>query len=223
MLIEFIYCGKVDVKSSELEKFQKVLKNLKIESLRSEPKPQKVKFEAKPSTSNHIEPIVRIKEEVDDEDSSGVVIEVQMEEDGEVHYSDNSDGEYKPPRKRVKPLGNEIMTTTIPLTMHAPRRRTRIEDVVKKDEAKMWMDLRPEICPFCNKKAKTNKHRNEHVKYCSENPDRIVSKCPYCDKSFCDPYYVRKHVRTIHSEVMPNNSAMLSDMFQVQEEGFNFN
>lgn len=61
-----------------------------------------------------------------------------------------------------------------------------------------FMNENPGICPFCKKQFKTPKHRNEHVKYCFQNPNRIVSVCPLCDKNVCDPYYLRKHMKNVH-------------------------
>jgi hypothetical protein len=78
------------------------------------------------------------------------------------------------------------------------RRRVTMSTVVKDEAARQFMERNPLTCPFCKKLSTLTKHRNEHVKYCIKNCDRIESKCPYCDKSFCDPFYVRKHVRAIH-------------------------
>lgn len=208
MLMEFIYCGKVNVKETELVKFNKTLKNLRIEAMSGG---DGIKKEV------NDDDVVEIKEELDeDDDDSNLITELHIKEDGEIPDYGSSDGEYLPPskRKRVSTTaasGSSSNYAAVPFRLPGDpafqKRRIRVEDVIKSEEHKMWFDLRPEICPFCSKKAKTNKHRNEHVKYCTENPDRIVSQCPFCNKSFCDPYYVRKHCKNIHADMLGLNSS----------------
>lgn len=70
-----------------------------------------------------------------------------------------------------------------------------------------FMNENPGICPFCKKHFKTPKHRNEHVKYCFQNPNRIVSVCPLCDKNVCDPYYLRKHMKNVHGNETASSSS----------------
>lgn len=186
----------MDVKGSEVEKFQKILKNLRIESIRCE------NLKAENGDES-----VRIKEEVVDEEEE----EEANDEDGEVfaYLSDSNECQPTPKRQRVAPSTSKNSSSE-----NARKRRVKIEDVVKNKQVKLWFDLRPDTCPFCNKKAKTTKHRNEHVKYCSENPDRIISRCPHCSKSFCDPYYIRKHIRTVHADLLnQSHSQNISDAF----------
>lgn len=102
----------------------------------------------------------------------------------------------QPPRKVRK-----LIRPMRPNIDFSPRKpRVKLYNVIKNEKVKKFMELNPQICPFCKKISKSNKHRNEHVKYCVSNPDRIISKCPHCSKSFCDPYYVRKHMKTIHGD-----------------------
>lgn len=215
-MMEFIYCGKVDVENQDVHKFQKILKNLRIDSIKTDDTITSSFFDSN---------VVKIKEEKVDEVvepsyDDEQIEDIDMDDDDENYLTEgdsrSGDGEYIPMRTATSQRMAKIRQNFVKTLSARPRPpglmrmqsqgtskpRTRIENVVKDDEAKAFMDLHPEICPFCKKKAKTLKHRNEHVKYCSENPDRVVSKCPYCDKSFCDPYYVRKHVKTIHSKVM---------------------
>lgn len=201
--MEFIYCGKVNVKETELGKFNKILKNLRIESMRS------MTHALKPEATNEV---IKIKEEAVDDDD---LVRVAQEEGEIPDFSEGSDDEYQPPGKRQCTASGSTSNYypnishpyLLPSDPGFQKKRIKIDDVVKNEEHKMWLELRPEICPFCNKKAKTQKHRNEHVKYCSQNPDRVVSNCPFCAKSFCDPYYVRKHCKNTHAEMLLSNSS----------------
>jgi hypothetical protein len=78
------------------------------------------------------------------------------------------------------------------------RPRIKLHSVVKSEKARKLLVQFPLSCPFCKKKSKSLKNRNEHVKYCPNNPHRIDSKCNICLKSFCDPYYVKKHLINVH-------------------------
>lgn len=215
--MEFIYCGKVDVEDKDVLRFQKILKNLRIESTRVE------------EDFSYLNPEIKIKEEKID-DVSEIDYGMEKVEDYDMDYESlmeddetkSGDGEYSPmttANQRIAKIRQNLSKTLAagtqssffsktskqrtqsPFFSKTPKTRTRVEMVVKDDDNKAFMDLHPLICPFCRKKAKTMKHRNEHVKYCSENPDRVVSKCPYCEKSFCDPYYVRKHIKTLHADI----------------------
>lgn len=79
--------------------------------------------------------------------------------------------------------------------------------VVPSKVLQKFMNENPGICPFCKKHFKTPKHRNEHVKYCFQNPNRIISVCPLCDKNVCDPYYLRKHMKNVHGNEATSSSS----------------
>lgn len=81
-----------------------------------------------------------------------------------------------------------------------------VERVVPSKKFQQFMADNPLICPFCSKYFKTSKHRNEHVKYCFSNKNRIISLCPLCKKSVCDPYYLRKHLRNVHGKAAESQS-----------------
>lgn len=95
-----------------------------------------------------------------------------------------------------------------PYTIHRKLEgKIHLGRVVPSKVLQNFMNANPGICPFCKKQFKTSKHRNEHVKYCFQNPNRIVSVCPLCDKNVCDPYYLRKHMKNVHGNEATSSSS----------------
>lgn len=248
-MMEFIYCGKVEIEEKDVARFQKVLKNLRIESIRLDPMrfdhlqppPKRFEIPQMSMTQNqpndtqmsYFDPDIKIKEEkVDETIEFGNERVVDWDRDYEFEDDDSKseNGEHSGDFKsilntqRVAMIRQNLSKNLsprpeVPFYLQIPRQRVRVDSVIKRNEDRIFMDENPDLCPFCKKRAKTSKHRNEHVKYCTENPDRVVSKCPYCEKSFCDPYYVRKHIRTIHSEIagVKNEESFHMNMSGMQE------
>lgn len=217
--MQYIYCGKVDIKESEVLPFKKILSTLKIEinledhhRISSHPhtKPAATVTSNQNQQQDQSVNEIQIKEEKFDDDENCVQVldsefmdcssdyqapEIDMSSPSlSQNYSLPNLHSFKP--SRTPRIGRISNGHEAPLSRH----RTKLEAVVRSRDHRHFMDLNPLDCPFCMKTSSTNKHRNEHVKYCTLNPDRIVSKCHYCDKNFCDPYYVRKHMKTIHGD-----------------------
>ncbi len=55
-------------------------------------------------------------------------------------------------------------------------------------------------CGFCGKNFTQRRYCQEHMKTCSENPNKEVFKCLYpgCDKQFCVRKMLNKHMRKEH-------------------------
>jgi hypothetical protein len=180
MILEFIYCGKIDVGQEHFQDFTKTLKLLKLEY----------------EVENFLEVQLKIKEE--------------PEEANELFYQETGDSGANGYSKVMKGRENIKHHKNRAASKFKDSPRILVKNVVKSNSARLFMITHPDVCPFCQKRASNPKHRNEHVKYCSENPDRVVSKCPYCGKNFCDPYYVRKHIRSIHAEHFVKTEPQLS-------------
>ncbi|XP_070496642.1 protein bric-a-brac 1-like [Chironomus tepperi] len=215
-LMQYIYCGKVDVKDTDIAPFKKILTTLKIEinieDTRQHPKTSATVTATVTSNPKRHDSYneIQIKEEKVDDDENCI----QVFQDSEFMdcSTDYQQPELESPkqssfRQRFSlPQLQQIKSQKSPRIARVSagqemsRHRTKLDNVVRSKEHRRFMDLNPLDCPFCMKTSSTNKHRNEHVKYCTMNPDRIVSKCYYCDKNFCDPYYVRKHMKTIHAD-----------------------
>lgn len=243
LMIQYMYCGSVDVIPEEIETFRKVLKSLEMD------------FDCDEFNEN--EKVEEDNEEVDDEDffeidtnetADIIDLEEPMWSDVKIKNEPQSDDESvvdeedKPDSLMVASLLSKSLPDArrkFPIVIHnttidhkpsqSPKRllisnqvsiqrrimsnpssqpqlrqnsslfrQMTIDRVVPVKKLQQFMKVNPGKCPFCNKNFKTSKHRNEHVKYCFENPHRVISKCSLCQKSVCDPYYLRKHMRNVH-------------------------
>lgn len=216
-MMEFIYCGSVDIPDLEVEEFTKVLESLQIE------------FHQDVKSDVDLALDMADTDSEDDENSSTAVmsdrdfedlIDVEQPVWNDVTIKDEPvDEEYleEPSEEVVRPMDTQInipdekRVSQISRVQVFPTRtyiqskqlikmpeKISVERVVPNKKLQQFMLDNPAVCPFCNKIFKTPKHRNEHVKYCVTNPHRVVSRCPLCNKSVCDPYYLRKHMRNIH-------------------------
>lgn len=172
-IVEFIYTGSVTVEEKNIQQLQKIFKQLRLESIKADDETEFKGFEDTRKFA-FLEQL-----ELTGRDLKKTESTIALEQ--ETSY---------PPLRRRFPTILRRMTS---------QRRVTIDSVVKGQRARTFMEMFPINCPFCMKKAKNQKHRNEHVKYCIKNPDRVISTCPLCDKNFCDPYYVRKHLIHVHS------------------------
>lgn len=193
-VMTYIYCGTVDIPEQEVKIFRSILDSLKIQYEEDdddgdfgEPEPEQSTFE----TSSAF-PSFTIKEEPKDDFSIDFSNDLEMEAldensseppEGQNIFQEFTNKEPKPLAIRFQPA----VDGKVSLGRVVPNRKTQ-----------QFMVDHPMICPFCRKYFKTTKHRNEHVKYCFDNPNRVVSNCPICGKSVCDPYYLRKHMRNVH-------------------------
>lgn len=184
MILELIYCGKVEVNQQDILQFLKTLENLKIVLKNVEYIDAKSKQKILEESSNHEEPEDEIfyeetecnlTSEIDDKPTpelittaKEIIIEYKKVEQKKISKS--------PPENRRKSS------------------RTRVKNVVKEKTAKDVTEKHPDICQFCRKKAKSK----NHVKYCINNPNRVISYCVYCFRSFRDQHSVKIHMRTIH-------------------------
>lgn len=181
LIMDFIYLGRVDVKEKDAQKFQKMLKDLKIESKVYETA-KEIKLE---DNSDAIDDNILIEEDLSV--GCGKFEPIDASENVDLGTFDLTESNQQS-RKAIQAKPPILF----------PSQRITIESVVLNDQVKKFMAENPITCPFCWKEATSLKHRNEHVKYCRCNPNRVISKCPLCEKNFCDPYYLRKHLRLMH-------------------------
>lgn len=221
-MMQFIYCGSVDIMSEEVAAFEKVLESLKIKFVQPTEESDEESYVDDKEFEDMIDvdrpewAEVQIKTEPDDEAGSIVKDYSVIKEQQEQEKDDDSDGsfaevaqdpssEHKYAQCQPRMIRRVIRPSFItarPLDDIFRRNQNSIslDRVVPSKKIQGLMFAHPEFCPFCEKHCKTNKHRNEHVKYCFSNPHRVVSMCPLCHKSVCDPYYLRKHMRNVHGK-----------------------
>lgn len=223
--MEYIYCGIVVVTKENAESFRKSLEMFRIEFEQDEDDDGEDDGEDDEDAESHnfddisdveiLEPEIQDVIDVEDEEWDDAKVKVEpgvKEEKPEEFIVEALD---PPQEKRPEIAKLPFKPSTFRRLVHYPHKfkkisqkiirvqpnpdgKISVERVVPSKKLQQFMSDNPQICPFCNKFFKTSKHRNEHVKYCFDNPDRIVSRCPLCGKSVCDPYYLRKHLRKIH-------------------------
>lgn len=220
-MMQFIYCGNVDIKAEEVAEFKKLLESLKIEFDQAsdesiegglsdnESYVDDKDFEDMIDVDEPVwADVTKIKKEPEDE-ASAVILEEQEEENDSEHSSDvaqDPSSEHKYALSQPLPIRSSFIVRRVfaPSASHNIFKKNitpiSLDRVVPSKRHQHFMNVNPETCPFCEKLCKTSKHRNEHVKYCFINPNRIVSVCPLCAKSVCDPYYLRKHMRNVHGD-----------------------
>lgn len=274
-MLQYVYCGNVDVESEDIEGFEKVLESLKIEYDIEGPDDGE-EFSDDEFQNNEVTPNVAeitghgeyCEMDIEEPKWSEIVVkqEPKDEDDNKSAVVASTSTAAKQPAAVPKPLPtiprfikitnqpnhfkrvmitqhpsftlNKTLTPEVKPILNRPihhqirkvintqkppqlspairfqmspggklEGKIHLGRVVPSKVLQKFMNENPGICPFCKKHFKTPKHRNEHVKYCFQNPNRIVSVCPLCDKNVCDPYYLRKHMKNVHgNEAMSSSS-----------------
>lgn len=222
-IMTYIYCGTVNIAQNEVETFRSILESLKIEFEQGsddddseaeiiEPEfEETIDLEEPSFESSTIYPDVSIKEEPKDNEYQDIKEEAVPEMEA---LDDDHEAKTQDERVRIQQFRKIINFPTrfakpVQKIIHVQPTadgKISVERVVPNKKLLKFMNENPSLCPFCRKQFKTTKHRNEHVKYCFDNPNRIVSNCPICGKSVCDPYYLRKHLRNVHGQSSVNSS-----------------
>lgn len=202
LMLQYIYCGTVDMSLNAVAEFREFLNLLKIEFVQNDEDEDDNDYD---SELEIIEPPPPEIIDVEEPTWSDNTVKVELKEEPKPAVDDcivesldqAQDMETEPEATRAVIFPKKPSQRIIRMKPN-PVGKISVERVVPSRKMKEFMNENPQTCPFCRKLFKTTKHRNEHVKYCFDNPDRIVSKCPLCSKSVCDPYYLRKHLRTVH-------------------------
>lgn len=215
-MVQYVYCGTVDISLHDVASFREVLSSLKIQFDLNDDENEECENDSESGEVEIIEPPP--PETIDVEDpswSDDTKVKIEKNEENSEQLEENYLGESfdvgvemetEPPKLTAAPHIRRVMTfpnkpsQKITRLTPNPEGKISVRRVVPSLRTQQFMKAEPNICPFCMKKFKTSKHRNEHVKYCFDNPNRIVSTCPLCSKSFCDPYYLRKHLRVVHGK-----------------------
>lgn len=204
--MEFIYCGKVTIERKESERFKKCLENLRID-IKTEK--SQVNFENLTPPSKH-KPVENEKLTEDCCPDEQMIEEVNLgemaardrlfvdaihikEEQSSDYKCESSSDESEKERKPKKRSAASSNTKKIGLKVFD------IRMFVKSKEAWKFMKENPYSCPFCDKVVNRKKGRNTHVKFCKENPDRLNSDCPFCQKTLGTPYALKLHISSHHN------------------------
>lgn len=197
-MLQYVYCGTVDISLGEVEAFRELLDSFKIEFAMND-EDDEDRDDDNDSEPEIIEPPPPEVIDVEEQTWSDSYVKVEIKEDDSAADSINQAQEAGPAPVPVIQRVHVLKSVQKPSNKNAfPVGKISVKRVVPSKQMQQIMSQNPKFCPFCGKLFKTSKHRNEHVKYCFENPDRIVSQCPMCNKSVCDPYYLRKHIRLVH-------------------------
>lgn len=186
LILEYIYCGQIELPPDDIEEFKKLAESLEINvgaSLQEkvgadvpdpEPLPHMMSQDLQANVSSTI----------DDSMSFG---------------SDETMGHVIPPSstrqtlsiKSVKSLCTEERE---PTAGKQPLRSVR----AKSDAATRLAFLNSTVkCVYCDGKIR-EKDRNYHHKFCWKNPNRVQSNCKECKKKFDVPSKLRQHISRSH-------------------------
>ncbi|CRL08089.1 CLUMA_CG020825, isoform A [Clunio marinus] len=201
-LMQYIYCGYIDIESSEVNEFQKLLNSMNVEYIREDIAKE----------DNQILITSFTEDSIDENDITSMTLSERQENEEREAYDFPEDlqaeDESPQPIHNLQLYNNRTSTSSI--KSNPPKEKSgfsinmegkhSVKRVVPSQKFQNFMFKNPTICPFCNKFFNTTKHRNEHVKYCFDNPNRVVSQCKICSKSVCDPYYLRKHMKNVHGK-----------------------
>lgn len=186
LMLEYIYCGQVDLEADDVREFNEVAKSLKIN--------------------------VEFKVPGAEEDTNATVSSTNQDRSMSLLNSDESIeasfGGLKTKNKQSKPLTISSFTslsskgTKRPSTDTATVRQNVPKKKLKRDmereklaKAEGWPK-----CDHCNN-VYHPKHHLFHQKHCWENPNRIVSDCKICGQKFDIPAYLRTHMDKNHPGV----------------------
>lgn len=212
----YIYCGTVDIAENEVEIFRNILDSLKINyDVEDE---GDADFDHTGTTEHEEESSLSLQESSDFPSFS---IKEEPKDEFSIEYTEHHESvmdieDSKPQNDKTDFLNLLNFPEKIQPVPKVLRFQPSIDGkismgrVVPNRKLQQFMTENAMLCPFCRKLFKTTKHRNEHVKYCFDNPNRIVSNCPICKKSVCDPYYLRKHLRNVHGQASDTPTATSS-------------
>lgn len=211
LILEYIYCGRVDLSPEEVDEFKKVAESMKINvAFNVEPEPSIESHQEKMSqdlmtgvsSTNAKDEEMNSLTEGDDsmepsyedlmeplESSAPMTLSIASVKSLSSHPQKHSPDSIKngPPLKRIK-IKQESCS---PIKIRIPTKRT-------------IPATKPDIsisgqCIYCDSSIR-EKDRNYHQKFCWNNNSRVVSDCPICPKKFQFPPKLRQHIAKAHPE-----------------------
>lgn len=199
LILEYVYCGTVDLATEDVEEFKRVASSMEI----------KVSFnDEHGQTSDHNEELMMSQETIDD---------------GEMPFEEEEDDTMQPSYEDIMGIPESSLTiSSVESLSRGPKRLGRTlselkeEPLMKKTKTSQEPDNRMMLltrkpaktlhipvvpangqCVYCDKPVR-EKDRNYHQKFCWKNLNRITSNCSICARKFEFPSKLRLHFKTSH-------------------------
>ena len=182
LVLEFVYCGQVDLSREDVKEFRKVANNLKIELKQKLPATQPLSDDTiteKMSTSVMADFSTSSQDMLYSDDGAMDPSYEELMEASTIPFSiasvksTNQDNE--PPSKKSKTLDPSDEK------VNSARKRTMGK------------------CRFCDRELQ-KRDQNYHQKHCWKNANRFPSDCGICQKSFEMPSRLTVHMKRHHPE-----------------------
>lgn len=180
LILEYIYCGEVDLAPENVTEFKRVAQSLQIV----------VKFNIEDPEIDDTLPRQMSQDML--ADSSTIEHEMSLEEDEVVDYEckmeRSDDSQPGLTIASVTSLNSISPTDTAGAKLKPQSRRIRVGYTYKSATIS---------CVYCDKEIR-ERDKNSHQKFCWSNPKRIVSDCTLCSKQFTVPSKLRLHIERQH-------------------------
>lgn len=221
LILEYVYCGRVDLEQKDLESFKKVAESLQIKVEFNLPPP-----ESEPKTLTEMMSQDTLSSTiVDHEMHTDLSWESDMESDFDLMQTSGVapltidsliDSEQKLNNRRSLNL-RKIKSKYEPALKkikidHEPRqslssvikRRTEVKMNIPTRVPVPHIDLKDSICVYCDHNIR-EKDRNYHQKFCWKNPSRVESNCNLCHRKYEYPAVLKRHMQKAHLDQTINS------------------
>lgn len=184
-ILEYIYCGKVDLKANEIFEFKRVANYLKIYVPPEEPEPS--------------QPPKRNVEELDISLTTPMSQDITI--DNIIHdFSMNSSITSVFEEEETVIESKKMKETSISL---AKVKSHEIEPQLKKPKVETWTykpEKRPEKCKYCHRMIHEKNPAFHHQRHCFQNGSRVPLKCQQCHADFDFVTNLREHNLKLHRD-----------------------
>lgn len=187
LMLEYIYCGQVDLEPADVREFNNVAKSLKINVEFKVPEEEIISTVS--STHNDHSTASLISDESQDSSFGSFKGNKSLAKSRATVASLNP--ESRAPLKRSAQVPRNVKSVV------PSKKEIRDAERVKQAKAEGW--------PKCNYCRKTYRSRDcrYHERFCWENPGRVVSDCKVCNQKFDVPTRLRNHMSEKHPVATP--------------------